>query len=197
MNYAHLSDPHPEWKKVAEEYKRIEEKTAYLYALPIEEFRKVPYKPAPLSKDAPVPGQHVEISERQIPVRDGTEIGVRIYRPLVVTKSHVMFFNIHGGGKEPRSCALSNSVDQSLCRMDCGHATDRRDPESPDCCSKQSYRCQCGLSTVRSFILRIRMVFNDECKEPPNSRFLTHCTIRSMLSSGSVFNFEVAIELVS
>ncbi|OAL53562.1 lipase esterase family protein [Pyrenochaeta sp. DS3sAY3a] len=98
MAYAHLSDPHPEWKKVAEEYKKIEETTAHLWALPIEEFRKVPYKPAPLSKDAPKPGEHVEISERQIPVRDGTEIGVRIYRPLVITNNHVMFFNIHGGG---------------------------------------------------------------------------------------------------
>lgn len=99
MDFAHLSNPHPEWKKVAEAHKTIEEKLAYLYTLPIEEFRKIPYKPPPLSMDAPRPGEHVEISERQIPVRDGTEVGVRIYRPLVVSKNHVMFFNIHGGGK--------------------------------------------------------------------------------------------------
>lgn len=40
------------------------------------------------------------------------------------------------------------------------------------------------------------MASNEEFKEPPSSRFLTHYMIRSMLSSGSVLTYEVAIELI-
>ncbi|KAF2020075.1 lipase esterase family protein [Aaosphaeria arxii CBS 175.79] len=98
MRFAHLSDPHPEWKTVAEDHMKNEEKLSYLYDLPIEEFRKIPYRPPPLSVNVPQPGQHLQISERQIRVRDGTKISLRIYRPMMTTGNHVLFFNIHGGG---------------------------------------------------------------------------------------------------
>lgn len=97
--YAHLSAVNPEWAKVAESHKAIEEKSAALYSLPIEEFRKVPYRPAPLPADAPVPGRDIDITQREVIVRDGTKIMVRIYQPAKLGKAHILFFNVHGGGK--------------------------------------------------------------------------------------------------
>lgn len=103
MRFAHLSNPHSEWENIAESQRKIDEKLEALYELPINEFRKTPYQPPPLSVHAPEPGRDLDISESQVTVRDGTKIGVRIYRPLVVSKNHVLFFNIHGGGKDART----------------------------------------------------------------------------------------------
>ncbi|KAH7385685.1 lipase esterase family protein [Pyrenochaeta sp. MPI-SDFR-AT-0127] len=98
MRLAHLSNAHPEWEKVAERQKQIDEKLESIYKLPIEEFRKIPYQAPRLSDHTPVPGQDLTISVSQVVVRDGTKVGIRIYSPLAVTENHVLFFNIHGGG---------------------------------------------------------------------------------------------------
>ncbi|KAJ3530541.1 hypothetical protein NM208_g9281 [Fusarium decemcellulare] len=95
---AHLSTPHPEWTKVAESHRVVEEKLSKLYSLPIDEFRKVPYRPAPLSANAPTPGNDLNITEREIEVRDGAMVALRIYQPIQLEKGHPLFFNIHGGG---------------------------------------------------------------------------------------------------
>ncbi|KAM0187495.1 hypothetical protein ACHAPI_011130 [Fusarium lateritium] len=96
--FTHLSKPHPEWIKVAESHRAVEEKMTKLYSLPIEEFRKVSYRPAPLSANAPRPGHDLVITEREIEVRDGTKIGIRIYKPIQHSQGHPLYFNIHGGG---------------------------------------------------------------------------------------------------
>lgn len=97
--FTHLSEPHPEWTKVAENHRAVEERMAKLYSLPIEEFRKVPYRPAPLSATAPRPGHDLVITEQEVEVRDGTKISLRIYEPVQHSKGHPLYFNIHGGGQ--------------------------------------------------------------------------------------------------
>jgi hypothetical protein len=107
--FAHLSAMHPEWAKVAESHKALEEKANELYSLPIEEFRKVPYRPAPLAADVPVPGRDLEITQREVVVRDGPNLMIRIYQPIKLRKGHLLFFNVHGGGEMTRASTLSES----------------------------------------------------------------------------------------
>lgn len=101
-SFAHLSTAHSEWEEIAESHRAIEERLDKLYSLPIEEFRKVPYRPPPLPRNAPVPGQDLVISQSQVAVRDGTLLDVRIYQPLNVSDGHLLFFNVHGGGTDTK-----------------------------------------------------------------------------------------------
>jgi acetyl esterase/lipase len=94
--------PSSEWVKVAGNQRVLDEKARKLYSLPLHEFRKEPYRAAPLSPDAPIPGRDLSISQREVRVRDGSTIIVRIYQPLKLSQNHLLFFNIHGGGQNIR-----------------------------------------------------------------------------------------------
>lgn len=96
---AHLSAPHPEWIKVAEGHAMVEARLSVLYSLNIDEFRKVPYRPPPVSANAPTPGHDLVITQREIEVRDGAKVALRIYKPIHQATGHPLFFNIHGGGR--------------------------------------------------------------------------------------------------
>ncbi|VUC23915.1 unnamed protein product [Clonostachys rosea] len=96
--HAFLSTMHPAWRAVAELHATTEKSASTLYELPIEEFRQVPYRPPPLAADAPVPGRDIRISRREVSVRDGAVIGLRLYEPMTEGKSRTVFFNVHGGG---------------------------------------------------------------------------------------------------
>lgn len=100
--FSHLSTPDSEWLQVADEHAKADEAAAKLYALPIEEFRKIPYRPPLLASYAPVEGRDVQITKSHVTVRDGTSIGVRIYQYISNEKSTLfapIYYNIHGGGK--------------------------------------------------------------------------------------------------
>lgn len=96
--YAHLSEPDPAWLEVAEAHAPLDELAAKMYSLPLNEFRKVPYKPGPLPANAPQPGRDVNIRTGEVVVRDGHKIGIRIYEPPVRRNDRLLFFNVHGGG---------------------------------------------------------------------------------------------------
>lgn len=96
--YEHLSTVHPEWEKVSEINKAFEENAKVLFSLPIEEIRKVPYQPAPLPANAPVPGRDFEATEHEVVVRDGAKVRLRVLQPLASGKDRLLYFNIHGGG---------------------------------------------------------------------------------------------------
>jgi hypothetical protein len=104
--FADLSAAHPEWAKVAESHKLLQEKANMLYSLPIEEFRKVPYRPAPLAADVPLPGRDLKITQREVAVRDGTNVMIRIYQPIQFGRGRILFFNVHGGGEITRLSML-------------------------------------------------------------------------------------------
>lgn len=98
--FAHLSKVNPEWEKVEPAYKEVQQKMNELYSLPIEAFRQIPYRPPPIPADSPVLGTDINVTEKEIVVRDGARIGIRIYQPVVLGKGHLLFFNVHGGGKK-------------------------------------------------------------------------------------------------
>lgn len=43
--------------------------------------------------------QHIEIEDQTAPVRDGTKIGIRIYRPIKTQPNSILYLKAHGGGK--------------------------------------------------------------------------------------------------
>jgi acetyl esterase/lipase len=96
--YAHLSEMSPEWAEVAHQHEEIQKLADALYSLPLQEFRRVPYKSPALPKNVPVPDRDLTIEEDMVVVRDGYAIAIRIYQPLDQKENHPLFFNIHGGG---------------------------------------------------------------------------------------------------
>lgn len=96
--YAHLSEMSPDWAEVAHDHEEAAKLADALYKLPLEEFRKVPYKPPPLPTNVPMPGHDLKITEDMVTVRDGHAIAIRVYEPLGPGDNRPLFFNIHGGG---------------------------------------------------------------------------------------------------
>lgn len=97
--FEHLSIPDPSWLQIAAKQQVIDKLADVLYSLPLDEFRKVAYKPPPLPADAPVIGGDIDVEHTKITTRDGTRIGLRIYRPIDHGSNHLLLFNIHGGGR--------------------------------------------------------------------------------------------------
>ncbi|KAK1462249.1 alpha/beta hydrolase fold-3 domain-containing protein [Colletotrichum melonis] len=96
--HGYLSAPHPQWETVAQTQMLIDKKSNEVHGLPIQGIRRLPYRPASLSTDAPVPGHDTIISQKSVAVRDGTEIMIRIHQPMGFTKDHPLYFDVHGGG---------------------------------------------------------------------------------------------------
>ncbi|KAI9745056.1 MAG: hypothetical protein M1818_001334 [Claussenomyces sp. TS43310] len=96
--HAHLSEVNPAWETVALKQKETDDLSRKLFALPIEEFRALQYRPPALPEDCPAPGRDINITHDEVSVRDGTKIGIRIYKPMKPLPHALLFFNAHGGG---------------------------------------------------------------------------------------------------
>lgn len=84
-------------------YKEIyEEQSKVMFGLPLDELRKL-FNNSMLPPNAPVEGEDFATTHRMIPVRDGSEIEVRIYRSLKVKGNgkSALVLRLHGGGKFP------------------------------------------------------------------------------------------------
>jgi len=92
------SEAAPEWEVVADAQKQKDILTREVIALPIEKFRQIPYQPPPFPSDAAIEGQDIDITEERLTVRDGTNISLRVYKPIVKPKRSMLIFNAHGGG---------------------------------------------------------------------------------------------------
>lgn len=79
-----------------------DEQTKKMADMSLEETRKI-FAEAPLAlpENAPVPGEDIEITEEKAPVRDGSEIVLRIFRNLKVKGDgkSTLILKIHGGGE--------------------------------------------------------------------------------------------------
>lgn len=51
--------------------------------------------PPPLPQDVPL---DLDITHQMVPVRDGTEIEIRVYKAKMVPDNALLFFVAHGGG---------------------------------------------------------------------------------------------------
>jgi len=94
--YGYLSEIDPEFAPLREE---IDKNFAALWQLPMDEFKAAWLSaPVPLPEDAPLQGKDYEIEELQVPVTDGTKVGVRLYKPIKPAKDAVLVLKAHGGG---------------------------------------------------------------------------------------------------
>ncbi|KIW11720.1 hypothetical protein PV08_11022 [Exophiala spinifera] len=92
----HLSDIDPEFAKYKDQ---LDKDLTALWELPIDEF-KAAWLSAPVSlpDNAPQPGQDYIVLDQVAPVRDGTEIGIRVYRPVKSEPGMTLILKSHGGG---------------------------------------------------------------------------------------------------
>jgi acetyl esterase/lipase len=90
--------PSQEWQAFAPLQEQKEKLAAFMWSLPIEDFRAQKYTPPPLPADAPIPNKDLVINERQIIVSDGHQISMRIYQSLKAPRGALLFLNAHGGG---------------------------------------------------------------------------------------------------
>ncbi len=94
--YGHLSIIDPEFAPLKEE---TDKNFAALWSLPLDDF-KIAWLTAPvaLPEDVPHPGKDYEVADQQIPMRDGTKIGLRVYRPVKYAENATLVLKAHGGG---------------------------------------------------------------------------------------------------
>lgn len=94
--YGHLSEIDPEFAPLRAE---LDKNFAVLWSLPLDEF-KTAWLTAPLvlPDGAPMPDQDYEVADQQIPMRDGAEVELRVYRPMKRTENATLVLKAHGGG---------------------------------------------------------------------------------------------------
>ncbi|KAK4942715.1 hypothetical protein LTR66_014679 [Elasticomyces elasticus] len=94
--YGHLSETDPEFAPLRE---ATDAQFAQLWQMPMDEFKMAWLTTPPaLPPNCPVPGKHIEIVDQKAPVRDGTQIGIRIYRPIKPQSGSALYLKAHGGG---------------------------------------------------------------------------------------------------
>ena len=94
--YGHLSEIHPDFAPLKEAADR---EFALLWELPLEDFKKDWISSPPvLFDDSPIVGRDITIEHMKVLVRDGTQIEIRIYKPINPTPNSLLDFNCHGGG---------------------------------------------------------------------------------------------------
>lgn len=95
--YGHLSEIDPQFALVKE---AADQSFVELWKLPLDEFKAAWLAaPVPLPEDAPQLGVDYTTTDEEIAVRDGTKIGIRIYRPIKPVKNATLVLKVHGGGK--------------------------------------------------------------------------------------------------
>ncbi|KAH7025764.1 Alpha/Beta hydrolase protein [Microdochium trichocladiopsis] len=94
----HYSDPDPVWAGMVD---AVETAMAPIWApeVSISDFKQA-WLASPLSLPAncPEPGKDVVISQSKFPARDGTEIGLQIYKAPNVKPDATLVYRIHSGG---------------------------------------------------------------------------------------------------
>lgn len=95
--YAYLATPHPVFESLKDEATKLFDK---IYAIKDMEKFKAAWNafPPAVFDDGPVVGKDITIEHMNIPVRDGTMVELRIYKPINPDPAASLFFVSHGGG---------------------------------------------------------------------------------------------------
>ena len=94
--YGHLSEIDPDFALLK---KGLDQQFAQLWSLPLDEFKSAWLNaPLVLPEDVPQPRKDYEVEDQQATARDGTKLGVRLYKPKPGTGSGVLVLKAHGGG---------------------------------------------------------------------------------------------------
>lgn len=95
LEYAHLSDIDPDFTPLRE---GLDKATERIWSLPLEEFRaEFKNECTPLTGFT-VPESDISIAHQTVVVRDGAEIGIRIYKREDASEMSSLFLAAHGGG---------------------------------------------------------------------------------------------------
>ncbi|EXJ92461.1 hypothetical protein A1O3_01012 [Capronia epimyces CBS 606.96] len=94
--YGHLSKIDPDFAPFKE---AIDQRFKTLWSLSLEDL-KAAYKNAPVSfpEGAPQAEKDFQVADQEISVRDGTKIGLRVYRPIQAKPNAILVLKAHGGG---------------------------------------------------------------------------------------------------
>lgn len=95
--HGHLSEIDPEFAKLKDD---ADKAFAELWSLLLDEF-KAAWLSAPVAfpDNAPQPGIDYTVLEQVAPVRDGSKVGIRIYKPLNAESGATLVLKAHGGGQ--------------------------------------------------------------------------------------------------
>jgi len=91
--YTQYSEVDPEF---APTQQAVRDMVDQLFSLPIDQIRAAMLQPSPLPEDIP---KDIETQDIEVPVRDGTKVGIRVYRSKEVGPDALLYFVMHGGGK--------------------------------------------------------------------------------------------------
>jgi len=99
--HGHLSELHPDFLAIKDQ---LDEQFASLWAIEdLDEFRKAwDSFPIALFEGGPEVDKDFTVSHQHVPVRDGAQIEIKIYKPSEPKENAVLFFVTHGGGEYPK-----------------------------------------------------------------------------------------------
>jgi acetyl esterase/lipase len=90
--YGHLSKIDPSFAPLKEE---TDKRFNTLWSLPMKEFLAVWLLPLDLPEDIP---KDLNITQREVPVSDGTQIEIQLYKSKTVPPNALLYLKVHGGG---------------------------------------------------------------------------------------------------
>lgn len=93
--------------------------------------------------DAPQPGKDFLVSDQQVPVRDGTKVGVRFYKPIKPVSDVVLVLKAHGGGETCSVVPPNHGPLTAKHRLGRWRPWGRGDRESHTSCTRQCSCRQC------------------------------------------------------
>ncbi|RFU78357.1 esterase lipase thioesterase [Trichoderma arundinaceum] len=95
--YGRYSELDPEFAKIKPIVDNMME-NMWQPEMPFEDFRKAWLNNSPAPKGCPEEGKDVLTETRMIPVRDGAEIEIKLYKAISTRSSPAMVIRYHGGG---------------------------------------------------------------------------------------------------
>lgn len=99
-NYAKYSEVDPEFAPIQP---FVEERVKELFSLPLDQLKVAYGGPGtPMPEDLPTTDE-IKIEDIEIPVRDGTKIGLRIWKSKDIKPRAPLMVVYHGGGELPPS----------------------------------------------------------------------------------------------
>ena len=109
--YGHLSKINPSFAEVKD---TLDAQFKSLWALPLRDFKQAWLDaPVPLPEGCPQPGKDIDISDHEAVARDGTKLGIRVYKSIKTQVDNAtLYFKAHGGGELLAAGALAGCTDR-------------------------------------------------------------------------------------
>jgi acetyl esterase/lipase len=110
--YGHLSIIDPEFAAIKPAHDAF---TAKIWSLPLNQIRAMVNTPLEYPDFVPSVDDLV-ITEKKVPVSDGTEIGIKIYKQKSPVADAVLYYVMHGGGWVVGSHGIEEVMNRSVAK---------------------------------------------------------------------------------